>query len=206
MSKELCFRIEHNDLFLNQVLVDYNNIPIFFLCQGKYKNYLSLCVDIENYNYVIVEVSLFDIYDLLHGNVSMRDAILNHKEYWMVTSGEDISNDIVERKMIKDIDQSWLPQEGAYFKVLTESIEQYLKSIDNIISIQENYITYSELKKGYKNEIKNTIDMIFDYSISMNFTNTVGQYDDWINITIERKTVLVSNDESDIYQDNAMAA
>lgn len=206
MSKELCFRIEHNDLFLKQVLVDYNNIPIFFLCQGKYKNYLSLCVDIENYNYVIVEVSLFDIYDLLHGNVSMRDAILNHKEYWMVTSGEDISNDIVERKMIKDIDQSWLPQEGAYFKVLTESIEQYLKSIDNIISIQENYITYSELKKGYKNEIKNTIDMIFDYSISMNFTNTVGQYDDWINITIERKTVLVSNDESDIYQDNAMAA
>lgn len=206
MSKELCFRIEHNDLFLKQVLVDYNNIPIFFLCQGKYKNYLSLCVDIENYNYVIVEVSLFDIYDLLHGNVSMRDAILNHKEYWMVTSGEDISNDIVERKTIKDIDQSWLPQEGAYFKVLTESIEQYLKSIDNIISIQQNYISYSELKKGYKNEIKNTIDLIFDYSISMNFTNTVGQYDDWINITIERKTVLVSNDESDIYQDNAMAA
>lgn len=206
MSKELCFKIEHNDLFLKQVLVDYNNIPIFFLCQGKYKNYLSLCVDIENYNYVIVEVSLFDIYDLLHGNVSMRDAILNHKEYWMVTSGEDISNDIVERKMIKDIDQSWLPQEGAYFKVLTESIEQYLKSIDNIISIQQNYISYSELKKGYKNEIKNTIDLIFDYSISMNFTNTVGQYDDWINITIERKTVLVSNDKSDIYQDNAMAA
>lgn len=206
MSKELCFRIEHNDLFLKQVLVDYNNIPIFFLCQGKYKNYLSLCVDIENYNYVIVEVSLFDIYDLLHGNVSMRDAILNHKEYWMVTSGEDISNDIVERKTIKDIDQSCLPQEGAYFKVLTESIEQYLKSIDNIISIQQNYISYSELKKGYKNEIKNTIDLIFDYSISMNFTNTVGQYDDWINITIERKTVLVSNDESDIYQDNAMAA
>lgn len=206
MSKELCFKIEHNDLFLKQVLVDYNNIPIFFLCQGKYKNYLSLCVDIENYNYVIVEVSLFDIYDLLHGNVSMRDAILNHKEYWMVTSGEDISNDIVERKTIKDIDQSWLPQEGAYFKVLTESIEQYLKSIDNIISIQQNYISYSELKKGYKNEIKNTIDLIFDYSISMNFTNTVGQYDDWINITIERKTVLVSNDESDIYQDNAMAA
>lgn len=206
MSKELCFRIEHNDLFLKQVLVDYNNIPIFFLCQGKYKNYLSLCVDIENYNYVIVEVSLFDIYDLLHGNVSMRDAILKHKEYWMITSGEDISNDIVERKMIKDIDQSWLPQEGAYFKVLTESIEQYLKSIDNIISIQQNYISYSELKKGYKNEIKNTIDLIFDYSISMNFTNTVGQYDDWINITIERKTVLVSNDESDIYQDNAMAA
>lgn len=206
MSKELCFRIEHNDLFLKQVLVDYNNIPIFFLCQGKYKNYLSLCVDIENYNYVIVEVSLFDIYDLLHGNVSMRDAILNHKEYWMVTSGEDVSNDIVERKTIKDIDQSWLPQEGAYFKVLTESIEQYLKSIDNIISIQQNYISYSELKKGYKNEIKNTIDLIFDYSISMNFTNTVGQYDDWINITIERKTVLVSNDESDIYQDNAMAA
>lgn len=206
MSKELCFKIEHNDLFLKQVLVDYNNIPIFFLCQGKYKNYLSLCVDIENYNYVIVEVSLFDIYDLLHGNVSMRDAILNHKEYWMVTSGEDISNDIVERKTIKDIDQSWLPQEGAYFKVLTESIEQYLKSIDNIISIQQNYISYSELKKGYKNEIKNTIDLIFDYSISMNFTNTVGQYDDWINITIEQKTVLVSNDESDIYQDNAMAA
>lgn len=206
MSKELCFRIEHNDLFLKQVLVDYNNIPIFFLCQGKYKNYLSLCVDIESYNYVIVEVSLFDIYDLLHGNVSMRDAILNHKEYWMVTSGEDISNDIVERKTIKDFDQSWLPQEGAYFKVLTESIEQYLKSIDNIISIQQNYISYSELKKGYKNEIKNTIDLIFDYSISMNFTNTVGQYDDWINITIERKTVLVSNDESDIYQDNAMAA
>lgn len=203
MSKELCFRIEHNDLFLNQVLVDYNDIPIFFLCQGKYKNYLSLCVDIENYNYVIVEVSLFDIYDLLHGNVSMRNAILKHKEYWMITSGEDISNDIVERKMMEDIDQSWLPQEGAYYKVLTESIKHYVKLIDNIISFQQNYISFSELKKGYRED---TIDLIFDYSISMKLTNTVGKYDDWIEIIIERKTNLDLNNESDIYQDSAIAA
>ena len=35
MDKELCFSIENTDLYLDQVLVDYMHVPMFFLCKGE---------------------------------------------------------------------------------------------------------------------------------------------------------------------------
>ena len=35
MNKKLCFNIENQYLYLEQVLVDYMDIPIFFLCKDK---------------------------------------------------------------------------------------------------------------------------------------------------------------------------
>ena len=35
MDRELCFYIEGNALYLEQVLVDYNSIPIFFVCRDE---------------------------------------------------------------------------------------------------------------------------------------------------------------------------
>ena len=32
MSRELCFRIMEKELYLEKILVDYNEIPIFYLC------------------------------------------------------------------------------------------------------------------------------------------------------------------------------
>ena len=64
MNKEKCFIIDEKILYVEKVLVDFENIPIFFLCKSYDDYYVVLCVDFDNYNYIIVEASLIDIYNL----------------------------------------------------------------------------------------------------------------------------------------------
>ena len=39
MKKELCFVIDSVKVYLEQVLVDYIDVPIFFLCKGNEQYY-----------------------------------------------------------------------------------------------------------------------------------------------------------------------
>ena len=54
VNSKLCFRIENIELYLEQVLVDYMDIPIFFLCKGVGEYYLVLCTNINELNYIIL--------------------------------------------------------------------------------------------------------------------------------------------------------
>ena len=96
MNKELCFILDNKNIYLDHILVDYEYVPIFFLCKDdECQYYLALCTDIENGEYIVVKISLLSVYNLLHGNIAMRDVILNQKIFWKVVSGDEIKNDIV---------------------------------------------------------------------------------------------------------------
>lgn len=45
----------------------------------------------------------------------MKNVILKQEEYWEVISGDEISNDIVTKKPINEIDFSCLPKDEFYF-------------------------------------------------------------------------------------------
>lgn len=81
MNSNLCFRIEGIELYLEQVLVDYMDIPIFFLCKDEGSYYLVLCTDVDELNYIIVRLSMNDVYGLLHGEESIYNTILKQNEY-----------------------------------------------------------------------------------------------------------------------------
>ena len=130
MNSELCFRIENIELYLEQVLVDYMDIPIFFLCKGESNHYLVLCTDIDGLNYIIVKLSMNDVYELLRGGESIRNAILKQEEYWNVISGEEISLDTVGKLSISELDVSLLPKEDVYFEIVTEKLKNYVKKFD----------------------------------------------------------------------------
>ena len=130
MNSNLCFRIEGIELYLEQVLVDYMGIPIFFLCKGEGDYYLVLCTDIDGLNYIIVKLSMSDVYELLHGGESIRNAILKQNEYWNVISGEEIPLDRVEKLGISELDSSLLPKEDVYFKIVSTKLENYVKKFD----------------------------------------------------------------------------
>lgn len=133
MSQELCFYIEGRNLYLEQVLVEYMNIPIFFLCEDEQQHYLVLCTDIDNFNYIIVKLSMSDLYKLLHGNIPMRDVFLKQKEYWDVISKETISKDTVVKHEIDHLDHSLLPKENAYLRVLTGDLKTFIQNLDTIL-------------------------------------------------------------------------
>lgn len=130
MNSKLCFRIESIELYLEQVLVDYTGIPIFFLCKGEDNYYLVLCTDIDELNYIIVKLSMNDLYRLLHGEVFIRNTILKQNEYWNVISGEEIPLDRVEKLGISELDSSLLPKENVYFEIVSTKLEDYVKKFD----------------------------------------------------------------------------
>jgi hypothetical protein len=132
MSKEvLCFKIEGKELYLEQILVDFNDVAIFFLCKNEVQYYIALCADYHESTYIVAKVTIEDIYKLLHSELTMRDFILKQKEYYQVYSGFTIDRDKIEKHKMEDIDESVLP-ENEYFKVLTERIEGYVRMIDEI--------------------------------------------------------------------------
>ena len=130
VDSELCFRIENIELYLEQVLVDYMDIPIFFLCKGEGDYYLVLCTDIDELNYIVVKLSMSDVYKLLHSEESILNIILKQEEYWNVISGEEISLDKVEKLSIPELDVSLLPKEDTYFEIVSTKLENYVKKFD----------------------------------------------------------------------------
>ena len=130
MNSNLCFRIEGIELYLEQVLVDHMGISIFFLCKGEGNYYLVLCTDIDELNYIIVKLSMNDVYKLLHGEGSIRNIILKQDEYWNVISGEEISLDEIERLSISELDVGLLPKEDVYFEIVSAKLENYVKKFD----------------------------------------------------------------------------
>lgn len=131
MNNELCFCVENKNLYLEQVLVDYMDIPIFFLCKNENQYYIVLCTDIEDLNYIIIKVLPLDVYNLLHGNIPMRNLFLNQMEYWKVISGEEISLDEVTKYTVAHMDVSLLPEENACFEILTEEMKMFVQKFDN---------------------------------------------------------------------------
>ena len=120
MSKELCFNIENKALYLEQVLVEYMSVPIFFLCKSQKQYYIALCTDMEELNYIVCSLSQTTVYNLLHGVQPMQDVILSQDFFWEVFSGDTIAEDCVQKKAMKELDRSILPEEGAYFEIVTE--------------------------------------------------------------------------------------
>lgn len=155
MDKELCFIIENERVYLEQILVDYMDIPIFFLCRGEKQYYLALCTDIDELNYYVVKLSSLDVYNLLHGKIPMRDGILKQSEYWDITSGDEILSDVAVKKNIKLIDTSLLPEENACFEILTAPMQLFVQKFDGVFLADENF---SESAK--KVDVKDLIDEI----------------------------------------------
>lgn len=141
-EKELCFIIENKKLYLEHVLVDYMDIPIFFLCKGGEQYYIALCTDIEELHYIVTKLPLMDVYDLLHGEKAMRDIILKQKEFWKIYSEGDIASDKVIKCDMNTMDQTLLPEADAKFEVLTKDMEQYVKKFDQKLWAEEDFTEY----------------------------------------------------------------
>ena len=193
MSKELCFIIEEKELYMEQVLVDYMDVPIFFLCKDKSQYYIVLCVDIEERHYIVAELSLADTYNLLHGKLSMRDSILKQNYYWMIESGEEICLDIVTKHKISDIDHSLLPEENACFEILTEEIKGYVQSFDEKYLKEKYFFDYNETINIFGN-----IEIAFGENLFTNLNGIFKVFECKMEETISSKVSLYNEEMMNI--------
>lgn len=117
MNKQLlCFIIENNKLFLDRILVSFNDTPILFICQDERKNYyLVQCSSLENLEYIVEKQNIENLLMLLTEQKSLRSTLLDCDYFWEVKAGNDIKEDIVTRKNIAEIDYLILPAEDVFY-------------------------------------------------------------------------------------------
>ena len=97
--------------------------------QDKVVIIIVLCTDVDELNYIIVRLSMNDVYGLLHGEESIYNTILKQNEYWNVISGREIPLDEVKRLSISELDVGLLPKEDVYFEIVSTSLKIMLKSL-----------------------------------------------------------------------------
>ncbi len=132
MDKEVCFLIDDNTLFLDHVLVAFNDIPIFFVCcDNNEKQYLVLCIDIDALEYIIVECSLWSMHQMLSGEIEMRTPFVSSKQYWNVKTGDSIEQDDVQCLNGESMDSNVLPYTNAFYEAKSADDKKYVNEISS---------------------------------------------------------------------------
>lgn len=146
-KKNLVFKVNNKELYLDKVLVDFDGLPLYFVCKDEDERYyMALCTDTICYQYILVSVTEMDLYLLLNEKLPMRDIILKQEKYWEIMEDED--GDSVELLKMSSIIKKNLPKEGAVFKILTEDMKEYVKKFnDEFKYVLPEY-------KGYKASVK----------------------------------------------------
>lgn len=171
MEKELCFKIAERELFLEQSLVEYNDVPIYYICRDEELFYTVLCTDVDDLKYVIVNSKIKDIALMLHGVITMRELMLKADSFWEVITGDEIESDVIALKNIKEIDLCDLPDESSYFGIYTEQIKAYVDRFDKAFYGGE----YEKIEKQdvrYAGEKDAAINLNVNYKEKYNVTNT----------------------------------
>lgn len=183
MNKEICFKIDSVELFLEQVLVEYNQIPVYFICLDERQTYyIVLCVDIDEEKYIIVKSEIERLIKLLSGKITMRDIMLLEKKYWEIIAGEDVDNDNCMQIDMEKINKEDLPYENSYFKLSTKAHKKYFTKLENIV--MEDYNRWQEIdtsknlqvseldvNSGYKKTITNEYTEIKNFKLDSSYSN-----------------------------------
>lgn len=112
------------DLFLERVLLNYENIPILFTCKDIFENYyLIFCSDFrEPSSWTIAKVDAKTIIDMLHTKITMQEAFFYSKNPVYIIEKQNGKYRVYET--ILDKDSLDFPEEGLYFREMYRMPEQ----------------------------------------------------------------------------------
>lgn len=132
MNNQLCFIIEKQNLYLDKVLVLFNDIPLFFVCHNEdNQRFLVLCTELEKLEYIVIETNMTNLRNMLTRKSTMRDTILKGKKFWKIVSGDTIGDDVCSTLVKEEIDCSFLPDEGALYKTVCQEDEDYVEKVES---------------------------------------------------------------------------
>ena len=196
MNKQLCFKIKNEKLYLEKVLVFFNEIPLFFVCKDeKQQRFLVICTDLEEFNYLISSINLSDLRNMLIQKCTMRNTFLNGEKFWKVLSGNTIENDVCSKLKKKNIDLSLLPNENAFYKKISKEDETYVQQIESEYLKSLNFDDVNITSDSTKFSIENlgaSFDSIFDnFSVIEEYFNIGSTVENMTNMAKR----LIANEE-----------
>lgn len=138
MSNIKYFDIDGKALFLDKTLIDFNMLPVFFVCKDDNDSYyICLCTDFDEFYYIVVESSIDEIYRMLDGKITMRDVFLKKDYFYNIQSYNDLEYNEVKKMDIVCIDKDELPYEGEYYEILSQSDQEYKEKIRRLLESKD---------------------------------------------------------------------
>lgn len=170
MNKEICFFVNGNALFLDKVLVSFNDAPIFFVCCDDSQNYyIALCTNMESLEYIIVQCSLQMLYQMLVKKIEMREPFVAANHFWKVMAGASVEEDEVCYLQSASMDLSALPYQQAFYDAKNKEDIDYIEQIESVYCVKENFNTI-ETNANLENAINTTM------AVSLDFASKATQY------------------------------
>ena len=138
MDKEICFRIDSKNLYIDEYLVELN-LPIFFICKDDNNlKYAVMCINTKTLTYVLCRVTIQSILKMLKNNLSLYDFFISSDEKWYLTSGNTIEDDKCEK--FQKLPENLLPQKNTFLDLHNHKIQTYIERLQNESTIYEiNY-------------------------------------------------------------------
>lgn len=146
MTNDLFFVINQEQVFIDLELINFNDIPVFFICKSSEKYYLALCYDLDEEKYIVIETKSTLLLDMLTQKITMRDMYKHVDSFWQIEYGDNPEQDVVYQKQIEELDNTLLPIEGEVYEVFDDDVKEYRdKLLTNI------FVTavYKSFKKSY---------------------------------------------------------
>jgi hypothetical protein len=198
MDKELCFFINGNALFLDKVLVAFNDTPIFFICCDNDNNYyIALCTDLDVLEYIVVKSSLQMLYKLLTQKVEMRAPFVQADYYWDVKAGESVYEDEVECLSIENMDMDVLPYATAVYETINEDDVVF---VDKVKSLYFDTMDFTLMELAPNTEVPaNSV-----VEISLDYLQPVTQYFDFSPVSRNPFSGVVKRFECSCYEESSV--
>lgn len=180
MNKIKCFKINDCILYLEVVLLEFDKVPMLFICRGNNEYYLALCTDLDELEYIVIPTKPYYLVQMLRGKIAMRDMFEIPPHYYLVHSSNNIESDVVEDKKIEDIDKGSLPIHGVRYTIFSDEVEGFTKDMEEALLYDKDSFVSLESKNLF-------IDSAVPLSRHKDTSLTVRYFEENTKITIEEK-------------------
>lgn len=179
MNKIKCFKIKDSVLYLEVVLLEFDRIPMLFICRDHKDYYVALCTDLDELEYIVILAKPHYLVQMLRGKMPIRDIFMMQSAYYYVHSSNDIENDVVEYRKIGDMDQDLLPLQGAKYTIYTEEVESFTKHIEEELYDMGSFVAVTS----------ENLDIIDSMPLCLNKETslTITFFEENTNICLEEK-------------------
>lgn len=141
-DKRLFFKINDEYIYLDIELINFNDIPVFFICKSNKNYYLALCFDVFDEKYIVIQVKRSLLLKMLDQKITMREIYHTVDSFWEIVYGETLEQDLVKEKAINDIDESVLPIEGEVYEVFDDDVKEYQEQL-----LTDSFVTSPPVSK-----------------------------------------------------------
>ena len=115
-------------LYVEKVLIRFD-IPLLFVCNTQESNikYLTLCVNEETDEFLLVECNNTVLLELLRGKQSIDGVFKMAKKLFFV----DCCNNLCKSLGIEEVSGEMLPDDNTFFTIKNKSIDEYIEKLAN---------------------------------------------------------------------------